>query len=182
MRTLFPNCFLPSCRLTSIETDLSCRDLLSGLHAGATAATLKGPRPQGVRGCRCSCQNHRAANASRPAHMCSIALRPPGWAGINPRPTATLAGGHPAVCYHRDSVIGTWVSCCGTNGPANSNPTSLVHGRCCTTVQEYLVCPDRGVTAGKNEGKLAHRAKEAHERPSRRMLPYSTEGSGTWCL
>lgn len=142
MRMLFLHYFLPSCRLTSIETDLSSRDLLSGLQAGATAATLEGPRLQALEVC---------ADAAVLAKIIELPMRqgPHTCVGPHlrlywrlheshcglragrastPRPTATLAGGHAAVCYHRDSVIGTWVSCCGTHGPANSIPTSLVHG------------------------------------------------------
>lgn len=45
-------------------------------------------------------------------------------------PQQCSLGGHWAVRYRYHSDRKTWVSCCGTHGPANSNPTSPVHPCC----------------------------------------------------
>lgn len=64
---------------------------------------------------------------------------------------STLGGCSSCICQHRDRNVGRL--CCGTHGPANSNPTSVVQ---VTRLQ------DRGAAAGRGEGKLVHHAKEAY--------------------
>lgn len=86
-------------------------------------------------------------------------------------PQQCSLGGHWAVRYryHRDRK--TWVSCCGTHGPANSNPTSPVHP-CCRDavllVQSCISCvriwvQRPGVVRGKSSLCQGGRANDVPE-------------------
>lgn len=86
-------------------------------------------------------------------------------------PQQCSLGGHWAVRYryHRDRK--TWVSCCGTHGPANSNPTSPVHP-CCRDavllVQSCISCvriwvQRPGVVRGKRSLCQGGRANDVPE-------------------
>lgn len=158
-----PRHSLLSFLLTSTETDPSSRDILSGVHAGATAAMRRGG----------DCSRRReaglAGRASTPdPQQCFCRWRAQQSAN--------------STQYHRDRNVGPRVVE-PTGPPTQIRPHSSTRGALYYDAEHLvkLACPDRGSTAGTSEGKLVHGAKEAHERPSRRMLPCSTEGSGTWC-